>query len=1252
MTVNMQKTALRLSIRLVMFLLCFIAGLLLLAAVPGRNVYAESTAKITSPADEAEVTVGSEFKIKITSYPYSDHPYTSYFLYYKITSPSGAISFGVKEADHEMYHTIPCTPTEKGWYLIEAARAKKKNLTEDPFTAHASIRVKARRSIADATVSGISGCVYNGQEQTQNITVELDGNTLEKGKDYTVSYNNNINAGTAEMTITGTDLYKDSIQKTFQISGFPLPEGCASSIPDIVYPGKFKYAKPEPVITVNGSVLVKDTDYELSYENNSDAGTASVIVTGKGNYSGSVTVPFQITKASIRNAVISDITPKKYTGNEIRNVLSISYNGQGIYEYRGEGSSEGKDYTAVFENNINPGTATITITGINNFKGTVTRTFTILEPSASAGISGAKILSPKANSSYPVGSEITVTATSGIYKEQYVTGLAVGVNFIFIKVTRNNERVLYTDGSDAQSKLLSIKSSGQEVSATFTAQEPGEYLIQAEWDPFSNYELRTGGFTYIPVSYDNFRADDSIKVFVGVDNPSAVKDIASANVSGITDKGYTGSSITQNPTVKLDGKTLTRNTDYYLTYTNNIRIGEASVTIHGKGNYTGTTSRTFQITAQDLTKAKIVLSPAAFTYNGSLQKPDVSVESDGTKLIPGEDYTLENAGGTEPGTYQVSITAVDGSYCTGTASKSYTIGKIPLESAVVKAEKTSCTYDGTAKKPAVTVSLNGTTLPADVYTVSYSNNVNAGNKAVITVTAKQNSFYKGSASTTFTITAQDIASDNISVEPIASPTYNRKAQTPVPSIRFGDKSLSKGTDFDLQYAQNTNAGKASVTISGKGNFKGSRTAQFSIEKKNIADASITVETIPKQTYQKGSACTPSVTVKDGGSALGKNDVQIAYQNNDKPGTASVILTGTGNYTGSRNDIRFEIVKAEDTADHAANPQTGNNNTPEESLSDKIKTIENDKDTSQYLPKDQEDLQKAIDNAKEILKDDKASDSEISKALEDLDKVQKQAEQNIKTNEKDKSTSSSSGSSGNPVISGISGDSGSSHSSGSSKKVLPVFATVEKAILGNSKDSDPKGSDFKTLTLRSPKQGKKDISLQWSKVKDASEYIVYASKCGKKNKIQKVAAVKAPKTSYKYNNLKKGTYYKFVVVAVTKTTAGEKAAGISRMIHVATKGGKVGNPKSVTLKIKKGKKKKTVRKSVTLKKGKTLKLIAKYKAPSKKKIKKHVAIRFESTDTSIASISRKGVIKGKKKGSCTIYAYAQNGIYKKFKVIVK
>ena len=190
---------------------------------------------------------------------------------------------------------------------------------------------------------------------------------------------------------------------------------------------------------------------------------------------------------------------------------------------------------------------------------------------------------------------------------------------------------------------------------------------------------------------------------------------------------------------------------------------------------------------------------------------------------------------------------------------------------------------------------------------------------------------------------------------------------------------------------------------------------------------------------------------------------------------------------------------------------------------------------------------------------------------------------------------------------------------------------------NTDKGDPKGSVFAVLRLKG-KGGKKSIQLSWTKVKGADGYIVYGSSCGKKMK--EIGRVSAGKTGTTIKKLKKGKYYKYIVSAFKNIGGEMRICAQSKSVHVCTSGGKTANPVKVT-----------VKKKLVLKKGKAKKISAVLKPA--KKLKIHIAkFRYESTNTKIAAVDKKGRIKAKKKGTCKIYVYAQNGVYKTVKVTVK
>ena len=196
---------------------------------------------------------------------------------------------------------------------------------------------------------------------------------------------------------------------------------------------------------------------------------------------------------------------------------------------------------------------------------------------------------------------------------------------------------------------------------------------------------------------------------------------------------------------------------------------------------------------------------------------------------------------------------------------------------------------------------------------------------------------------------------------------------------------------------------------------------------------------------------------------------------------------------------------------------------------------------------------------------------------------------------------------------------------------------EKQIISLMDENDAEGSTFSLLRAKQAKVTKKSIKLSWKKVKGAESYTIYGNKCGKNNKYVKIKTVKG--TSFTQKKLKKGTYYKYIVVA----EGSGKILATSKTLHIATKGGKVGNDKAV--KVKKTR--------VNLKKGKSSTIKATSIANSKKqKVKRHRKLSYESSNPSVATVSKKGKIKAVGKGTCTVYVYAQNGISKAVKVTVK
>ena len=129
----------------------------------------------------------------------------------------------------------------------------------------------------------------------------------------------------------------------------------------------------EPAVRIEG--LKEGTDYTVAYESNVEVGTGKTIVTGIGDYAGTVEKEFAITKANIANAEIADIADVTETGEAVEPELMITFNGKEL--------KKDVDYEVVFKNNVEVGTADITITGIGNFKGSSAAQFNLVETTES-----------------------------------------------------------------------------------------------------------------------------------------------------------------------------------------------------------------------------------------------------------------------------------------------------------------------------------------------------------------------------------------------------------------------------------------------------------------------------------------------------------------------------------------------------------------------------------------------------------------------------------------------------------------------------------------------------------------------------------------------------------------------------------------------------------------------------------------------------------------------------------------------------
>ncbi len=231
-----------------------------------------------------------------------------------------------------------------------------------------------------------------------------------------------------------------------------------------------------------------------------------------------------------------------------------------------------------------------------------------------------------------------------------------------------------------------------------------------------------------------------------------------------------------------------------------------------------------------------------------------------------------------------------------------TTGEVTLVSSCQLSEtsggKLSCAWykltDDAAIPPLEGATGTSYTLPADLPAGTHT--------YLVTFTSD---YYSKSAEITITVTPISLEGAEVTVQ---NPTYNGKEQGPEVTVKLDENTtLTKGTDFYVDATMQANAGSYTLTISGNGNYTGTKTVEWKILPKTIANP--TIEVGSGGIYDK-TAKTPSVVVKDDGTSIPDSEYTVSYENNTNAGTATVKITDkeNGNYTVNCSST-FEIQKA-------------------------------------------------------------------------------------------------------------------------------------------------------------------------------------------------------------------------------------------------------------------------------------------------------------------------------------------------------
>lgn len=241
-----------------------------------------------------------------------------------------------------------------------------------PIDSFAAKQIKMSATTVKLTKSTFT---YTGESITPIVTVTYKGKKLSKGRDYTLSFSNNKNAGTGKVTVKGKGEYTGSVTKKFTIKPLPLKNNATVTLSKYEY--TYNGGEQEPIVYVKtnkGKRLYGDS-IKITYPKDSkNAGSKLIVINGRGNYTGSLTVRYYINKCSIKNLKMEVYDEKNiyYKGAAwkppVRMYLTSTY----YYLCYGD-----NNFKLNYSNNTNAGTATIKIEGKGNYTGTVKKTFKI-----------------------------------------------------------------------------------------------------------------------------------------------------------------------------------------------------------------------------------------------------------------------------------------------------------------------------------------------------------------------------------------------------------------------------------------------------------------------------------------------------------------------------------------------------------------------------------------------------------------------------------------------------------------------------------------------------------------------------------------------------------------------------------------------------------------------------------------------------------------------------------------------------------
>ena len=842
------------------------------------------------------------------------------------------IHYQMGETTDAVYDTAT-TQLNVGTYTFWAVRSGDAN--HDEATSNKVVVIIKQRNIASLDIT-VADQTYSGAAVKPDVTVRHGNIVLNEIDDYTLSgYDGNVNVtDNASVNVTGTGNYNGEATLTFKINPKNLGDISNSftsiaNLPDKGYTGEqIKPEVTEKTITIDSDTLEVRRDYEIIYGENTNAGTATVTVkpVDGSNYTFTqFTHEFQITKVKIQ-------------------IVGADFIVAPLYEEEFDGTTTGGDPVPYFTYDGNEHGVKFVFNSTKVYNGkTLDQLINVayVEKTYIGPVEQEWKYKAKDVATYNARVEFTPVDAENyeIYGANFknltwkIMPATITVNpadvpslNVLCSELVNDEK---RDYDYDLSRLGAVPSTVEILSCEKFSYEALDTSALPKLT-FKNVTALAAGETgkvTLLVKFRNYE-DVTLTVDVNYINKKTVE-LTVADVEAVYGETYA-------PVVLLDGKDVT--TDCTITYSPSApkNVGEYTITVSysdsvAEGEYpghVGTATAKLTITPKGLT-ANVSHDP--ITYGDAAPTTGYSVEFEGlvnNDEIAEDAYTVdtEYTKGCKVDNYKFTCVLDTDKI------KNYTIGNVTGElvvnpksiaaPSVTINDPTDKTYTGSPCVQGVSVKDSDAKLTVDDISVTYEDNINVGTATII-YTGKNN--YTGEIRKNFKITEASITDDMIANIP--SVTYNTRAHTPDVTVTFEGSPLEAGKDYDVAYTNNINAGTATVTVTGKGNFTGTASKDFAIAQAYLSVENQTVTHFRTETDAKSYAVPAdmfladeketgfTITVTDYvGDEIFKtapavNGTNVNYQLNGTVGTAFVevkVKPDSSNYANASFTLTFVV----------------------------------------------------------------------------------------------------------------------------------------------------------------------------------------------------------------------------------------------------------------------------------------------------------------------------------------------------------